>query len=178
MANDRITTGVKITVDASELDVKFLKSVDELNAGLTKTQQSLKLTYNEEGLLTNALGQCVESLSTSQIKLGQYVDELGRVHTIQGGFTEGLNKSQIAMGQYADEFGNIYNKIGKLIGQTEKAAKALEKQAREAARATAQAKEAAQSLQSMGKTGAQVANSISGIADSFLGSSNSISRAI
>lgn len=98
--SEQLKTGVKITVDASELDVKFLKTVDQLNAGLTKTQKAMRLTYNENGFLTNAFGQCVEGLSTAQIKLGEYVDEMGRVRTIQGGFTEGLNKSQIAMGQY------------------------------------------------------------------------------
>ncbi len=91
----QITTGVKITVDASDIDVKFLKSVEQLNAGLTKTQRALKLTYNEQGLLTNAFGQCVEGLTTSQIKLGEYVDEMGRVRSIQGGFVEGLTRRKL-----------------------------------------------------------------------------------
>ncbi len=119
---EKITTGVKTTVDTTDLDVKFLKSVDQLNAGLTKTQRALKLSYNAHGLLSNALGQCVEGLSAAQIRLGQYVDEMGRVRTIQGGFIEGLNKSQIAMGQYCDELGVVYNAAGDLIGQ-----KALER---------------------------------------------------
>ena len=42
---------------------------------------------------------------------------------------DGLNKSQIAMGMYADELGNVHNKLGELIGQTNKATKALEKEA-------------------------------------------------
>ena len=141
MAN-QITKGVKITADLTDLDVKFLKSVEQLNDSLSRTQRSLKLTYNEQGLLTNAFGQCVEGLTISQIKLGEYVDELGRVRTIQGGFTEGLNKSQIAMGQYVDELGRIYNAAGQMIGQSERAAKALEKQAQEAAAAGNQARNA------------------------------------
>ena len=76
-----ISSGVKITVDTTDLDVKFLKSVEQLNASLTKSQKALKLVYNEQGLLTNALGKCVEGLSASQIKLGQYVDELGPTRT-------------------------------------------------------------------------------------------------
>ncbi|MBR2004527.1 MAG: hypothetical protein IJ991_10155, partial [Thermoguttaceae bacterium] len=95
-----ISSGVKITVDTTDLDVKFLKSVEQLNASLTKSQKALKLVYNEQGLLTNALGKCVEGLSASQIKLGQYVDELGRVRTLQGGFVDGLSKTQLAMGFY------------------------------------------------------------------------------
>lgn len=138
------TTGVKITVDTSDIDIKFLKSVDQLNAGLTKTQRGLGLVYNEQGLLTNALGQTVEGLTTSQIKLGQYVDELGRVRTFQAGYAEGLSKTQLALGMYADELGNIYNATGEMIGQTDKAAKALEKEAAQAA------KEAAQALKELG----------------------------
>ncbi len=126
-------TGVKITVDTSDIDVKFLKSVDQLNAGLTRTQKKLGLVYNEQGLLTNALGQTVEGLTTSQIKLGQYVDELGRVRTFQDGYAERLSKTQLALGMYADEQGNVYNAAGELIGQTDKAAKALEKEAAKAA---------------------------------------------
>ena len=98
-------TGVKITVDTTDIDVKFLKSVDQLNAGLTRTQK----------------------------KLGQYVDELGRVRTFQDGYAERLSKTQLALGMYADEQGNVYNAAGELIGQTDKAAKALEKEAAKAA---------------------------------------------
>ena len=58
------TTGVKITVDTSDIDIKFLKSVDQLNAGHSRTQKRLGLVYNEEGLLTNALGHTVEGLTT------------------------------------------------------------------------------------------------------------------
>ena len=41
--NNQITSGVKITVDTSDLDVKFTKSVEQLNAELTKTQRALNL---------------------------------------------------------------------------------------------------------------------------------------
>lgn len=145
MAN-QLTTGVKITVDASDIQNKFTKSVDQLNASLSKNQKALGLVYNEQGILTNALGQTVEGLSQSAIKLGQYVDELGRVRTYQGGFIDGLSKTQIELGQYADELGNVYNKLGDLIGQTEKACKAQEAQAQEAERAAAAQANAARSV--------------------------------
>ena len=79
------STGVKITVDTSDIDIKFTKSVEQLNASLTKSQRALALFYNEQGLLTNGLGQGVEGLSNVQIKLGQYTDELGNIRTFQGG---------------------------------------------------------------------------------------------
>ena len=121
-----ISSGVKITVDTTDLDVKFLKSVEQLNASLTKSQKALKLVYNEQGLLTNALGQCVEGLSTSQIKLGQYVDELGRVRTFQGGFVDGLSRTQLAMGFYRDEMGNVRNAADELVDGLNDAAEAVE----------------------------------------------------
>lgn len=152
-------TGVKITVDTSELDIKFTKSVEKLNASLTKSQKALGLFYNDQGLLSNKLGQCVEGLSQQQIKLGQYVDELGNVRTMQGGFTEGLSKTQLALGMYADEVGNVYDITGKLVGQTDKAAKKLEKEAAEAA------KKAAQEMEELKKAAQQTANELSEISD-------------
>lgn len=152
MAN-QITTGVKITVDASDIQNKFTKSVDQLNATLSKNQKALGLVYNEQGLLTNALGQTVEGLSQSAIKLGQYVDVLGRVRTYQDGFVDGLTKTQIEMGMYADEIGNVYNKLGELVGQTEKARKAQEVEAQAAARAAQEQADNAVKLQDgMAKT--------------------------
>ena len=152
-------TGVKITVDTSELDIKFTKSVEKLNASLTKSQKALGLFYNDQGLLSNKLGQCVEGLSQQQIKLGQYVDELGNVRTMQGGFTEGLSKTQLALGMYADEVGNVYDVTGKLVGQTDKAAKKLEKEAAEAA------KKAAQEMEELKRAAQQTANELNEISD-------------
>ena len=42
-------TGVKITVDTSELDINFTKSVEKLNASLSKSQKALGLFYNDQG---------------------------------------------------------------------------------------------------------------------------------
>lgn len=173
MAN-QITKGVKITADLTDLDVKFLKSVEQLNDSLTRTQRSLKLTYNEQGLLTNAFGQCVEGLTVSQIKLGEYVDELGRVRTIQGGFVEGLNKSQIAMGQYVDELGRIYDAAGKMIGQSERAAKALEKQAQETAAAGNQARNAADAFGNIGGDLKKITNTLGSFTKEALGANNAL----
>ena len=144
---NQITTGVKITVDASDIQNKFTKSVDQLNASLSKNQKALGLVYNEQGLLTNALGQTVDGLSQSAIKLGQYVDVLGRVRTYQNGFVDGLTKTQIEMGMYADEIGNVYNKLGELVGQTEKARKAQEAEAQAAQRAAQEQADNAVKLQ-------------------------------
>lgn len=152
-------TGVKITVDTSELDIKFTKSIEKLNASLSKSQKALGLFYNDQGLLSNKLGQCVEGLSQQQIKLGQYVDELGNVRTMQGGFTEGLSKTQLALGMYADEVGNVYDITGKLVGQTDKAAKKLEKEAAEAA------KKAAQEMEELKRAAQKTANELSEIGD-------------
>ena len=137
-----IDVGVKFVADASDLDVKCNKSVEQLNASLTKAQKTLGLTYNENRLLTDALGRCVEGLSTAQIKTGNWVDELGRVRTHLGGFTDGVSRTLLAMGAYSDEIGNIYNASGELIGQTEKLARALEREEAEAARKAAEAERA------------------------------------
>lgn len=121
-----LSTGIKINVDATDLDVKFAKSAEALNRTLTKSQKALGLFYNEQGLLVNSQGQVVEGLSQAQIKLGQYVDELGRTRTYQGGFTEGLNASQKAMGWFSDELGNVYNRMGELVIASERATKSLD----------------------------------------------------
>ncbi len=152
-------TGVKITVDTSELDIKFTKSVEKLNASLSKSQKALGLFYNDQGLLSNRLGQCVEGLAQSQIKLGQYVDELGNVRTMQGGYIEGLSKTQLALGMYADELGNVYDITGKLVGQTDKAAKKLEKEAAEAA------KKAAKEMEELKKAAQESANKLGSIGE-------------
>lgn len=120
-----LSTGIKINVDATDLDVKFAKSAEALNRTLTKSQKALGVFYNEQGLLVNSQGQVVEGLSQAQIKLGQYVDELGRTRTYQGGFTEGLNASQKAMGWFSDELGNVYNRMGELVIASERVADSL-----------------------------------------------------
>ncbi len=80
MAEAMLSSGVKITVDASDIDVKFTKSIEQLNASLTKSQRALRLQYDEQGRLNDALGRCVEGLSLYQQKLGMWVDEAGRAY--------------------------------------------------------------------------------------------------
>lgn len=121
-----LSTGIKINVDTTDLDIKFAKAAAELNKSLTKSQKALGLFYNEQGLLVNSQGQLVEGLSQTQVKLGQYVDELGRTRTYQGGFTEGLNASQKAMGWFSDELGNVYNRLGELVIESKRAADGLD----------------------------------------------------
>lgn len=126
MANQQVlSTGIKINVDATDLDVKFAKSAEALNRTLTKSQKALGLFYNEQKQLVNSQGQVVEGLSQAQIKLGYYVDELGRTRTYQGGFVEGLNASQKAMGWFTDEIGNVYNRLGELVIESQRATKSL-----------------------------------------------------
>lgn len=126
MANQQVlSTGIKINVDATDLDVKFAKSAEALNRTLTKSQKALGLFYNEQKQLVNSQGQVVEGLSQAQIRLGYYVDELGRTRTYQGGFVDGLNASQKAMGWFTDEIGNVYNRLGELVIESQRATKSL-----------------------------------------------------
>ena len=109
-----------ISLSNEEFDVKFNKSVEQLNAGLTKGQKALKLFYDENQRLTDSLGRCVEGLSLSQIRLGMWTDELGRARTINGGYVEGLSKAELELGYYADELGKVYDRQGEEIRQTQK----------------------------------------------------------
>lgn len=176
-----IETGVKFKVDASDLDVKFTRSVEQLNASLTTAQRRLGLTYDANKLLTNSLGQCVEGLSTAQIKLGLYVDELGRVRTFQGGFASGVSNTLLAMGAYSDEFGNIYNRAGEFVERTKEANRALEEQekaARDAARALEeQEKATARALEEQEKATSQALQEQKKAADeAFAGTVDGVSQ--
>ncbi len=90
MAYAGLGSGVKIVVDTTDIDVKFTKSVEQLNASLTKAQKSMRLTYDANGQLVDALGRCAEGLSNAQLKLGMWIDEEGRARTFEGG-TEVFN---------------------------------------------------------------------------------------
>ena len=80
-----LSTGVKLSVDASDINVKFTKSIEQLNAGLTRSQKALGLCYDAQSRLNDALGRCVEGLSLYQQKLEMWVDEAGRARTMAGG---------------------------------------------------------------------------------------------
>ena len=85
---------------------------------------------------------------------------MGNVRTMQGGFTEGLSKTQLVLGMYADEVGNVYDITGKLVGQTDQAAKKREKEAAEAA------KKAALEMEELKRAAQQTANELSEISES------------
>lgn len=161
MGSQYLTTGIKIKVDATDLETKFAKAADELNRTLTKSQKSLGLFYDEQKRLVNSQGQVVEGLTLAQIRLGYYVDELGRTRTYQGGFTEGLNASQKAMGWFSDELGNVYNRLGQLVIESKRATgglDGLEKNTRELDEAFEKMASAADSaLGSLGSLGGQTA---------------------
>lgn len=101
-----LVNGQKITVDNSRFDVKFTKSIQQLDAGLSKAQKALGLTYDQNQRLNDAMGRCVEGLSLWQARLGMWVDETGRARTISGGFADDLTKIEQALGFYASEYGN------------------------------------------------------------------------
>lgn len=115
MAEQYLTSGIKINVDISDLDIKFAKSADELNRTLSKSQRALGLQYDENQRLVDSQGRVVEGLTLAQIRLGQYVDELGRVRTFQDGFAQELTKTEQELGFFADEFGNVFNRTGELV---------------------------------------------------------------
>jgi hypothetical protein len=158
-----LSTGIKINVDATDLDVKFAKSAEALNRTLTKSQKALGLFYNEQGLLVNSQGQVVEGLSQAQIKLGQYVDELGRTRTYQGAFTEGLNASPKAMGWFSDEAGNVSDRLARLVVESKRATNAFDDLERSTRDAEAAQREYDDALSEM-----------SSAADSALGSLGSL----
>jgi hypothetical protein len=159
-----LSTGIKINVDATDLDVKFAKSAEALNRTLTKSQKALGVFYNEQGLLVNSQGQVVEGLSQAQIKLGYYVDELGRTRTYQGGFTEGLNASQRAMGWFSDELGNVYDRMGELVIASERATKSLDGLNDELADGSSVSSEYETALQDMADGADQALGSLSQLA--------------
>ncbi len=121
-----LANGKTITVDNSQIDIKFTRSVDQLNNSLSRAQSSLGLYYDNQSRLVDVLGRCVEGLSLSQIRLGMWVDELGRARTITGGFAEGLTRTQLELGYYDDGLGAICDRLGNYIGQSKAAIKAEE----------------------------------------------------
>jgi hypothetical protein len=159
-----LSTGIKINVDATDLDVKFAKSAEALNRTLTKSQKALGVFYNEQGLLVNSQGQVVEGLSQAQIRLGYYVDELGRTRTYQGGFTEGLNASQKAMGWFTDELGNVYDRLGELVIASERATESLDDLKDELADGSSASSEYETALQDMADGADQALGSLSQLA--------------
>ena len=71
--------GRTLSVDNQTFNVKFNKSIADLQSGLSKAQKALGLTYDQNQRLNDAMGRCVEGLSLWQARLGMWVDETGRL---------------------------------------------------------------------------------------------------
>lgn len=119
-----LVNGQKITVDNSRFDVKFTRSVQQLDAGLSKAKKALGLFYNQNQQLNDAMGRCVEGLSTWQLQLGMWVDETGKARTIAGGFADGLSRTELELGYYADETGKVCKRTGEFVRETQAAVQA------------------------------------------------------
>lgn len=125
---DYISTGVKITADASDLERKLELLNSKTARYISNAQKQAGVHEGLYGKLVNAQNKLVEGLTLSQIRLGQYVDELGKVHTPNGEFVADLSKIEQALGFYADELGNVFNEQGKFIRITAEAKRAVSEQ--------------------------------------------------
>ncbi|MBR0225120.1 MAG: hypothetical protein IJL92_03575 [Thermoguttaceae bacterium] len=121
---EAFVAGRQITVDNNQFDVKFTKTIKQLEAGLSRAQKALGLHYNKQQQLNDALGRCVEGLSMWQVKLGMWVDETGRARTITGGFSEGLSKTDLELGRYIDDLGKVRSRTGDYVRDSEALIKA------------------------------------------------------
>ena len=122
-------SGRQVTVDNEQFNIKFTKTVEQLNAGLTKAQKALGLFYDENQRLNDGLGRCVEGLSTWQIKLGMWVDETGRARTVTGGFADGLNRTELELGRYIDELGKVCEKTNEYVRDSDSLIQSQKEQA-------------------------------------------------
>lgn len=116
------------TLSNEEFDIKFTKSIEQLEAGLTRGQRALGLYYDENQRLNDALGRCVEGLSIWQMKLGMWIDETGKARTVAGGFADGLTRTELELGYYADELGNVRTRTGEFVRETKAAIDAQNEQ--------------------------------------------------
>ncbi len=112
-------SGRQVTVDNEQFNIKFTKTVEQLNAGLTKAQKALGLFYDENQRLNDGLGRCVEGLSTWQIKLGMWIDDTGKARTVAGGFAEGLSRADLELGRYINDLGEVRSKTDEFVRKTE-----------------------------------------------------------
>lgn len=101
------SSGTTQSIDNQQFDIKFNKTVQKLNDGLTKSQHALGLFYDKNRQLSDAMGRCVEGLSLWQIRLGMWIDETGKARTVAGGYAEGLSRTELELGFYADELGKF-----------------------------------------------------------------------
>ena len=123
--------GRSLSVDNQTFNVKFNKSISDLQSGLSKAQKALGLFYNQNQRLNDVMGRCVEGLSMWQLRLGMWIDETGRARAINGGFVEGLSRTELELGYYVDELGKVYKRTGEFVRMSDTFLKA-EKEKEEA----------------------------------------------
>lgn len=129
MSDNYISSGVKITASVDDLEKKLDYIMGKTSRTISKAQKEAGVHLSLTGQLLNKQGKLVEGLTLTQIKLGQYVDEMGKVRTIDDQYVADLNKIEQALGFYADELGDVYNAQGKYIRQTAEASRAAAEQA-------------------------------------------------
>lgn len=117
-------SGTAVPLDNSQFDIKFTKSIQQLESGLSKAQKSLGLFYNGNQQLNDAIGRCVEGLSLWQIRLGMWVDETGRARTVAGGFADGLSRTELELGYSVNNLGEVCKKTGEYVRLTKDAIQA------------------------------------------------------
>ena len=59
-----------------------------------------------------------------QIKLGMWVDETGKARTVAGGFADGLSRTELELGYYATESGKVCDRTGQFVRKTKEATEA------------------------------------------------------
>ena len=96
-------SGAAVSLNNSQFDIKFTKSIQQLEAGLSKAQKALGLFYNSNQQLNDSIGRCVEGLSLWQIRLGMWIDETGKARTVTGGYADGLSRTELELWYYVDE---------------------------------------------------------------------------
>ncbi len=96
-------SGAAVSLNNRQFDIKFTKSIQQLEAGLSKAQKALGLFYNNNQQLSDVLGRCVEGLSLWQIRLGMWIDETGKARTVTGEYADGLSRTELELWYYVDE---------------------------------------------------------------------------
>ena len=112
MSENYIKSGVKLTADVDEFDRKMSVLSDKMSRTLTKAQKEAGIHKDLQGNFINRQGKLVEGLTLTQVRLGQYVDELGKVRTVEGQYVADLNKIEQALGFYANAMGEEYKEGG------------------------------------------------------------------
>ncbi len=92
MSDNYISSGVKITASVDDLEKKLEYIQGKITRTISKSQKEAGVHLSLTGQLLNKQGKLVEGVSLTQIKLGRWVDEQGKVRTENGEFVADLNK--------------------------------------------------------------------------------------